>query len=125
MGARPPLVAFNVELARPATLQDAKEIAGALREGGSVGFPSVRALGLWLARREVAQVSMNVEDPTAAPLAAIMHAIARRAAPARAEVVGLAPERALDGFPADVPLHLAGTIEQALRSAPEGDPENH
>lgn len=124
VGARPPLVAFNVELAASATLEDAREIAAAIREGGSEGLASVRALGLWLAQRGVAQVSMNVDNPAATPLAAIVEAIARHVVPVRAEVVGLAPERALDGFPEAVPLHLAGTIEEALGAAPEADPEN-
>ncbi len=114
VAARPPLVAFNVELAAPATLEDAKRIAAAIREGGPEGLPSVRALGLWLSGRGVAQVSMNVEDHAAVPLARIVEVIARHAHPARAEVVGLAPRRALDGFPENVPLELSATIEDAL-----------
>ena len=39
VAARPPLVAFNVELAPPATLDDAKRIAAAIREGGPEGLP--------------------------------------------------------------------------------------
>ena len=48
VGARPPLVAFNVELAPPATLEDAKAIAAAIRESGPAGLESVRAIGVWL-----------------------------------------------------------------------------
>jgi glutamate formiminotransferase len=124
VGARPPLVAFNVELAPPATLQDAREIAAAIREGGSEGLPSVRALGLWLRQRGVAQVSMNVEDHTAISLTAVVDAIARHATPLRAEVVGLVPEQALANFPDDIPLEHTATIEQALRTGPETDPKN-
>lgn len=124
VGARPPLVAFNVELAPPATLQDARDVAAAIREGGSEGLPSVRALGVWLSGRGVAQVSMNVEDHTAAPLAAIMEVLARHAVALRAEVVGLVPERALADFPEGIPLEHRATIEEALRAAPERDPEN-
>ncbi len=124
VAARPPLVAFNVELEPPATSETAKRIAAAIREGGPEGLPSVRALGLWLERRKVAQVSMNIEDHTATPLATVLRAIAEHAPPARAEVVGLVAERALEGFPDTVPLDYAGTIEQALRAAPERDPEN-
>src|SRR5207248_4156555 len=65
VAARTPLLAFNVELAAPATLEDARTIAAAIREGGGEGLPSLRALGLWLAERGVAQVSMNLEDPIA------------------------------------------------------------
>ena len=50
VAARPPLVAFNVELAPPATLEDAKAIAARIREGGPEGLESVRAIGLWLVR---------------------------------------------------------------------------
>lgn len=124
VAARPPLVAFNVELGPQATLETAKQIAAAIREGGTAGLPSVRALGLWLKRRQVAQVSMNIEDHTIIPLAKVIEAIAELAPPARAEVVGLLPERALDGFPDTVPLEHAATIEQALTAAPERDPEN-
>jgi glutamate formiminotransferase len=117
VGARPPLVAFNVELAPPANLQDARAIAADIRQGGSAGMPGLRALGLWLGERDVAQVSMNVEDHRALPLAAIVAAIADRATPTRAELVGLAPRSALEGFPADLPLASSGTIEDALASA--------
>jgi glutamate formiminotransferase len=116
VGARPPLVAFNVELAPPATLADARAIAADIRQGGPSGLSGVRALGLWLSNRGVAQVSMNVEDYRAAPLATIVAAIATRAAPARAELVGLAPQAALEGFPADLPFASSGTIEDALAS---------
>ena len=48
VAAREPLVAFNLELAPPATLEDAKRIAAAIREGGSEGLPGVRAIGVSL-----------------------------------------------------------------------------
>jgi len=117
VGVRPPLVAFNVELAAPATLQDAKAVAAAIREGGPDGLPSVRAIGVWLAHRGVAQVSMNIEEHTVTALSRVVQAIARYAVPARAELVGLAPRAALEGFPVDVPLEGAATIEDALRTA--------
>ena len=114
VGARPPLVAFNVELAPPATLDDARAIAKAIREGGSEGLESVRAIGLWLEHRGCAQVSMNIEDHRATPLARVIDAIARHAAPSEAELVGLAPASAFDGFPADLPVRNRATIEDAL-----------
>src|SRR6202035_195132 len=61
VAARPPLVAFNVELAAGVTLEQARQIAAAIREGGSEGLPSLRALGVWLTQRGVAQVSMNLD----------------------------------------------------------------
>ena len=114
VGARPPLVAFNVELAPPATLDDARAIAKAIREGGSEGLESVRAIGLWLEHRGCAQVSMNIEDHRATPLARVIDAIARHAAPSEAELVGLAPASAFDGFPEDLPVRNRATIEDAL-----------
>jgi glutamate formiminotransferase len=117
VGARPPLVAFNVELAPPATLQDARRIAMDLRQGGPAGLPGLRALGVWLGERGVAQVSMNVEDYRAAPLAQIVAAIAQRATPAGAELVGLAPRAALEGFPAELAFQSAGSVEDALASS--------
>jgi glutamate formiminotransferase / 5-formyltetrahydrofolate cyclo-ligase len=116
VGARPPLVAFNVELAAPATLERAKEIAARIRESGPEGLPGVRAIGLWLAERQTAQVSTNVEDHHTTPLAAVVGAIARHAVPAAAELVGLAPRAAFDGFPAGLPVRNKRLIEDALET---------
>jgi glutamate formiminotransferase/glutamate formiminotransferase/formiminotetrahydrofolate cyclodeaminase len=100
VGARPPLVAFNLELAPPAHLGTAREIAQSIREGGPEGLPGLRAVAIELAGSErTAQVSMNVEDPHALPLAAIVEAVSRHADVAAAEIVGLAPRSALAGFP--------------------------
>ncbi len=118
VAARPPLVAFNVELAPPATLADARAIAAAIREGGVEGLPAVRALGLWLDHRGVAQVSTNVEDHRATTLADLVAAIARHSEPAAAELVAPAPEAAFAGFPAELPVANRLTIEQALARRP-------
>ncbi len=116
--ARPPLVAFNVDLATD-DLELARDIAASLRESGG-GAPGVRAIGLALPARGRAQVSFNVHDHRAVPLGELVQAVRARAPVAEAELVGLAPAAAFDGFPADVPLrdfdpgrHL---IENALRS---------
>jgi glutamate formiminotransferase len=95
--ARPPLVAFNVDLAV------AKHIAAGLRESGG-GMPGVRALGLYLADRNRAQVSTNVHDHSAVPLRRIVEYVRERAEVAEAELIGLAPRAAFEGFPDDVPL---------------------
>jgi glutamate formiminotransferase len=100
--ARPPLVAFNVDLESD-DVELAKEIAAGLRESGG-GLPGVRAIGLRLAERGRAQVSTNVHDHRAVPLRLIVEWIRERAAVAEAELVGLAPAAALEGFPDDVPL---------------------
>jgi glutamate formiminotransferase/glutamate formiminotransferase/formiminotetrahydrofolate cyclodeaminase len=110
--ARPPLIAFNVELAS-ADVDLACAIAAGLREGGG-GLPGVRAIGLLLEASGRAQVSMNVHDHNAAPLAEIIERIAARAPIAEAELVGLAPAAALVGFPVEIPLRNRRTIEDAL-----------
>ncbi len=114
VAARPPLVAFNIELGPSASVDDAKRIAGLIREGGGEGLPGVRAIGLWLDQYGLAQVSTNVEDHRATPLAAVVAAVARHAPVAGAELVGLAPERAFAGFPRDIPLRGYATIEDSL-----------
>jgi glutamate formiminotransferase len=119
VAARPPLVAFNVELDPPATLDDAKAIAARIREGGSEGLPGLRAIGVWLSQLGLAQVSTNVEDHRRTPLAAVVGAVARHATVAGAELVGLAPQAALAGFPADITLRGYATIEDALRRRAE------
>jgi glutamate formiminotransferase len=85
VGARRPLIAFNVNLR--AELEDARAIAAVVRETGG-GFPGVRALGLDLPRAGVVQVSMNVEDWEAAALHEIVARIEAEAAAHGAEVVG-------------------------------------
>jgi glutamate formiminotransferase / 5-formyltetrahydrofolate cyclo-ligase len=114
VAARPPLVAFNVELAPPATAEDARQIAARIREGGPEGLDGVRAIGLWLDARGVAQVSTNVEDHRAVPLASLVEAIARHATPLGAELVGLAPAAAFAGFPAELSVANRRTVEEAL-----------
>lgn len=112
VAARPPLIAFNLELEPPATLARAREIAALIREGGREGLSGVRAIGLYLEGRGVAQVSTNVEDHRATSVADVVAAVSRHGAVARAELVGLAPGAAFADFPADVPL-------------PGFDPERH
>ncbi len=116
--ARPPLVAFNVDLVSD-DLELAQRIAAEIRESGG-GLAGVRAIGLSLAARGRAQVSTNVHDPRATPLAAIVAAVRARAEVAEAELVGLAPEAALASFPADVRLRGFSperhVLENALRS---------
>jgi glutamate formiminotransferase len=115
--ARPPLVAFNVDLASD-DLDLAKSIASDLRESAG-GLPGVRALGLPLAERGRVQVSTNVHDHRAVPLRLIVERVRERAPIAEAELVGLAPQAALDGFPEDVPLRgfdpARHVLENALR----------
>ena len=113
--ARPPLIAFNVELAS-GDVELARQIAAELRESGG-GPPGVRAIGLLLEQSGRAQISMNVHDHTAAPLAEIVARIAARAPVAEAELVGLAPAAALADFPPGIPLRNRRTLEDALDPA--------
>jgi hypothetical protein len=65
-------------------------------------------------------VSFNVHDHTATPLTTLVNAVREEVPIAEAELVGLAPRAAFEGFPPEIPLrdfdpdrHL---IENALRS---------
>ena len=116
--ARPPLIAFNLDLVS-GDLDLAKRIAAGLRESGG-GLPGVRAIGLYLQERGCAQVSTNVQDYRVTPLRMIVEAVREQAEIAEAELVGLAPEAAFQRFPEDVALrgfyperHL---LENALRA---------
>jgi glutamate formiminotransferase len=86
VGARRPLIAFNVDLA-DADLVVAQAIAALVRERGG-GFPGVRALGLDLPRAGRVQVSMNVEDWEAAALHEIVARVEREANERGARVLG-------------------------------------
>jgi glutamate formiminotransferase len=117
VAAREPLVAFNLRLAPPAAVEDARAIAALIREGGAEGLSGVRAIGVALGGG-MAQVSTNVERPLEVPLARVIEAVRRHAEVADGELVGLAPRAALEGFPEDVPLPgfdpSRHTIENAL-----------
>ncbi len=121
--ARSPLAAFNVELDSD-DVELARSVAAGLRESGG-GLPGVRAIGLALANGRT-QVSTNVHDPLAVPLAEVVGRVRALAAPlgaqpVEAEVVGLVPRGALFGYPADVTIRefdpTTGTIEARLAAA--------
>jgi glutamate formiminotransferase len=116
--ARPPLAAFNVEL-DSGDVELARAVAAGLRESGG-GLPGVRAIGLALSDGRT-QVSTNVHDPFAVPLATVVEmirALARPlgAQPLEAEVVGLLPEAALVGYPSDVPIRDFDLAEQTIEA---------
>lgn len=117
--ARPPLVAFNLQLAPPATVADARRISALIREGGPEGLPGLRAIGVQL-DDGAAQVSTNVERPFDVPLALVVERVRAHAPIASAELVGLSPSAALVGFPHDIPLPgfdpACHVIENALGS---------
>jgi glutamate formiminotransferase len=132
VGARRPLIAFNVGL-DTGDVEVAQAIARAVREADG-GFPGVRALGLDLAGAGRVQVSMNVENWEAAALHEILERIESEAAARGVEVigselVGLMPAGAaaaaagsalkIDGFDASRVLELRVLDVDWPRDGPE------
>jgi glutamate formiminotransferase len=107
VAARPPLIAFNVEIDAP--LDTAKRIAKFVR-----AELDVRALGLQLST--VTQVSTNIEDHTKVTAAEVVELVRRHAKVTGAELVAPAPRAALANFPPDVPLRGPKPLEDHLTS---------
>ena len=98
VGARAPLIAFNVNLTTD-DVAAARRIAGKIRERDG-GLPGVKALGIRLRHRGIAQVSTNVVDYRRSSLETVLDAVLREAAALGVEVggtelVGLVPAEAL------------------------------
>ena len=100
VGARMPLIAFNVNL-NTDDVEVAKKIARGIRNSTG-GFRFVKAMGLLveIGGRRVAQVSMNMTDFTKTPLFRVVETIRNEAARhgvsiAGSEIVGLVPAQAL------------------------------
>ena len=113
VGARPFLIAFNVNL-NSSDRKVAQEIARRVRSSGG-GLPGVKAIGLLLKSRSVggqpgrAQVAMNLTDFERTSLAEAFHAVEQEAlrlgvSIQSSELVGLIPQKA-----------LAGTSPEALK----------
>ena len=117
VGARKPLIAFNVNLATD-DLVLAKKIAHAIRES-SGGLPAVQAMAVLLDEPRLAQVSMNLVDWQRTGIVDVVRVIRRMAQEAGTEIdhcelIGLAPAGALLDVAADA-LGLRGfTPDQAL-----------
>ncbi|HEY6271976.1 MAG TPA: glutamate formimidoyltransferase [Terriglobales bacterium] len=99
VGARKFLIAYNINLAT-ADLALAKAIAKKIR-ASSGGFPCVKAMGVDLKARNLAQVSMNLTDFETTSIGAVFDAVTREATAAGvgvegSEIVGLIPRRALE-----------------------------
>jgi glutamate formiminotransferase len=104
VGAREPLIAFNINLATD-NLQAAKEIACSIRQS-SGGLQHVKAIGVPLKSRKRAQVSMNLTNYRVTPLRTVFDAVKEEAsrrglAILESELVGLIPEDALEGVTAE------------------------
>jgi len=100
VGARKFLIAFNVNLRSP-DVAAAQAIARKVRASNG-GLPCVKAMGVELKTRGMAQVSMNLTDFETTSLARVFDAVSREAAAlgiavAGSEIVGLVPRGALDG----------------------------
>jgi glutamate formiminotransferase/formiminotetrahydrofolate cyclodeaminase len=98
IGAREPLIAYNVYL-DTADLKVAQAIARAARHS-SGGLRFVKALGLYIEERGLVQVSMNLTDFRRTPVHRVFELIKREAARygvnvMSSEVVGLVPRQAL------------------------------
>ena len=97
VGARNPLVAFNVWL-ESHDLSLAREIARSIRASNG-GLPAVKAIGLELKSQGYVQVSMNLTDYRQTPVHAAFEAVKRAAAlkgvaVVKSELVGLMPQEA-------------------------------
>jgi glutamate formiminotransferase/formiminotetrahydrofolate cyclodeaminase len=99
VGARKFLIAYNINL-NTADIEIAKRIAKAIRFS-SGGFRYVKSMGVPLASRNLAQVSMNLTDFEQTPMHRVFEAVRAEAARYGAsimgsEIVGLIPKRALE-----------------------------
>ena len=132
VGARGPLIAFNVNL-DTADLGIARKIAREIRES-SGGLPAVKAIGLSLADRGQTQVSMNLTDFRRTSIGEAYRAVAQAAeacgaSVVKSEVVGLVPAEALlaeaarslrlSGFCPDQVLELRLLDEKGKPSGPK------
>jgi glutamate formiminotransferase len=105
VGARYPLVAYNINLATT-NIAIARRIAAKIR-AARLTIPElqgVRALGLWLPSRFQTQVSMNLTLPDRSPMPAVFDFVRRHAEeegvdPAESEIIGLIPRASLGGEP--------------------------
>lgn len=98
VGARPPLIAYNINLAT-SDIGIAKKIAKSIR-GSSGGYPSIKALGVMLEDRGTVQVSINVCNYHEVSLPRVFETVKCEAARygvsvSGSEIVGLVPQEAL------------------------------
>ena len=98
VGARPPLVAYNLNL-NTSDVEVAKAIAKIIREKDG-GLANVKAMGFMLEDRNIAQVSINMTDYRVTPLYRVTEMVKMEAARygvqvIGSEVIGLCPMKAL------------------------------
>ncbi len=105
VGARPPLVAYNLWLETP-DLDRARAVASSIRG------PHVRALGLEVG--DHVQVSMNLIDPMTVGPRDIFERVSDAVTVARAELVGLIPSEVLDRVPTSEWSRLGLSEDQTI-----------
>jgi len=110
IGARMPLIAYNINLATN-RLDVAKKIAAAIRQS-SGGYRFVKAMGITLEERGIVQVSMNLTNYEKTPIFRVFETVKREAerygvAVLESEIVGLVPSAALNAA-AEFYLQIAG-----------------
>jgi glutamate formiminotransferase / 5-formyltetrahydrofolate cyclo-ligase len=119
VGARMPLIAFNINLATD-RLDVAKKIAAAIRQS-SGGYRFVKAMGITLEDRGIVQVSMNLTNYEKTPIFRVFDTARREAerygvAILESEIVGLVPSAALTSA-AEYYLQLSGfSADQVLEN---------
>ena len=116
VGARPPLIAYNINLGA-SDIAIANKIARAIRHQ-SGGLRYVKALGFELKDRGIVQVSMNMVNFEGTPLFRAFEMVKREAARygvpvIGSEIVGLVPQQALNAA-ADFYLQLEGFGEEQI-----------
>jgi glutamate formiminotransferase len=116
VGARPPLIAYNVNLGT-SDIDVANKIARAVRHQ-SGGLRYVKALGFELKDRGIVQVSMNMVNYEGTPLFRAFEMIKREAERygvpiVGSEIVGLVPQHALNAV-ADFYLQLEKFSENQI-----------
>jgi glutamate formiminotransferase len=124
IGARMPLIAYNINLATD-RLDVARKIAAAIRFS-SGGFRYVKAMGIKLDDRGIVQVSMNLTNYEKTPIFRVFEVVRREAARygvsiLESEIVGLVPAAALTDT-AEHYLQLSGfsrdqVLENKLRTS--------
>ena len=119
VGARMPLIAYNINLATN-RLDVAKKIAAAIRQS-SGGFRFVKAAGFKLEDRGIVQVSMNLTNYEKTPIFRVFEVVKREAERygvqvLESEIVGLVPAAALNAA-AEYYLQIEGfKPEQVLEN---------
>lgn len=104
VGARIPLIAFNINL-DSGDIDIARDIACEIRTSGG-GLPCLKAIGVRLKSRNVAQVSMNLTDYRTTSLRTVFDIVKEKAGSRGAgilesELIGLIPQAALEGVTAE------------------------